>query len=149
MRSNICRFVRAGTNFFYNLIYLFLSVLAPCFIAPCFITYKFILTFFFLVLPVYCYQPISLHLHACMLSLVTLWTAAFQAPPTLAGGFFPLCHLGSLSFTQLFIQCSWKLRHGLKVNFAHSFAHYTSNHQMICVEVMRGEEVSLWRCLFL
>ena len=27
--------------------------------------------FFFLVLPVYCYQPISLHPHACMLSHVT------------------------------------------------------------------------------
>ena len=33
---------------------------------------------FFLVLPVYCYQPISLHPHACMLSLVTPWTAACQ-----------------------------------------------------------------------
>ena len=30
--------------------------------------------FFFLVLPVYCYQPISLHPHAHMLSHVTPWT---------------------------------------------------------------------------
>ena len=37
-------------------------------------------TFFFLVLPVYCYQPISLHPQACMLSHVTPWTAAHQAP---------------------------------------------------------------------
>ncbi|CAI9179161.1 unnamed protein product [Rangifer tarandus platyrhynchus] len=36
--------------------------------------------FFFLVLPVYCYQPISLHPHAHMLSHVTPWTAARQAP---------------------------------------------------------------------
>ena len=35
--------------------------------------------FFFLVLPVYCYQPISLHPHAHMLSHVTPWTAAHQA----------------------------------------------------------------------
>ena len=32
--------------------------------------------FCFLVLPVYCYQPISLHPHACMLSHVRAWTAA-------------------------------------------------------------------------
>ena len=36
--------------------------------------------FFFLVLPVYCYQPVTLHPHACMLSHVTPWTAASQAP---------------------------------------------------------------------
>ena len=36
--------------------------------------------FFFLVLPVYCYQPISLHPRAHMLSHVTPWTAAHQAP---------------------------------------------------------------------
>ena len=37
--------------------------------------------FFFLVLPVYCYQPITtLHPHAHMLSHVTPWTAARQAP---------------------------------------------------------------------
>ena len=36
--------------------------------------------FFFLVLPVYCYQPISLHSRAHMLSHVTPWTAARQAP---------------------------------------------------------------------
>ena len=38
------------------------------------------LFFFFLVLPVYCYQPISLHPHAYVLSHVTPWTAAHQAP---------------------------------------------------------------------
>ena len=38
------------------------------------------LFFFFLVLPVYCYQPISLHPHSCMLSHVTPWIAARQAP---------------------------------------------------------------------
>ena len=36
--------------------------------------------FFFLVLPVYCYQPISLHPRAHMLSHVTPWTATRQAP---------------------------------------------------------------------
>ena len=36
--------------------------------------------YFFLVLPVYCYQPISLHPHTYMLSHVTPWTAACQAP---------------------------------------------------------------------
>ena len=40
--------------------------------------YKFI--YLFLVLPVYCYQPVSLHPHADMLSHVTPWTAARQAP---------------------------------------------------------------------
>ena len=38
------------------------------------------LTFFFLVLPVYCYQPISLHLRAHMLSHVIPWTSAHQTP---------------------------------------------------------------------
>ena len=38
------------------------------------------LTFFFFVLPLYCYQPTSLHCHAHMLSHVTPWTAARQAP---------------------------------------------------------------------
>ena len=38
------------------------------------------LFFFFKVLPLYCYQPISLHPHAHMLSHVTPWTAACQAP---------------------------------------------------------------------
>ena len=36
--------------------------------------------YLFLVLPVYCYQPISLHPQAPMLSHVTPWTAARQAP---------------------------------------------------------------------
>ena len=36
--------------------------------------------FFFLVLPVYFYQPITLHLHAHRLSHLTPWTAAHQAP---------------------------------------------------------------------
>ena len=36
--------------------------------------------FFFLVLPVYCYQPITLQPHAHMLRHVTPWTAACQAP---------------------------------------------------------------------
>ena len=35
--------------------------------------------FFFSVLPVNCYQPISLHPHVCMLSHVTPWTATHQA----------------------------------------------------------------------
>ena len=35
---------------------------------------------FFLVLPVYCYQLISLHPHARVLSHITPWTAALQAP---------------------------------------------------------------------
>ena len=34
--------------------------------------------FFFLVMPLYCYQPISLHPHAHMLSHVTPWPAAHQ-----------------------------------------------------------------------
>ena len=36
--------------------------------------------FFFLVLPVYCYQPISLHSRAHMLSHVIPWTSARQTP---------------------------------------------------------------------
>ena len=36
--------------------------------------------FFFPVLPLYCYQPISLHPRAHMLSHVTPWSAARQAP---------------------------------------------------------------------
>ena len=36
--------------------------------------------FFFLVLPVYCYQPISLHPRAHMLSHVISWTSARQTP---------------------------------------------------------------------
>ena len=36
--------------------------------------------FFFLVLPVYCYKPISLHPHAHMLSHVIPWTSAHQTP---------------------------------------------------------------------
>ena len=36
--------------------------------------------FFFLVLPVYCYQPISLHPRAHVLSHVIPWTSARQTP---------------------------------------------------------------------
>ena len=36
--------------------------------------------FFFLVLPAYCYEPISLHPCVHMLSHVTPWTAARQSP---------------------------------------------------------------------
>ena len=36
--------------------------------------------FFFLVLPIYCYQPISLHPRAHMLSHVIPWTSARQTP---------------------------------------------------------------------
>ena len=36
--------------------------------------------FSFLVLPVYCYQPISLYPRACVLNHVTPWTTACQAP---------------------------------------------------------------------
>ena len=36
--------------------------------------------YFFLVLPLYCYQPISLHSHAHMLSHVIPWTSVHQAP---------------------------------------------------------------------
>ena len=41
-------------------------------------TYSSVLFFFFL--PLYCYQPISLHPRAHMLSHVTPWTAFCQAP---------------------------------------------------------------------
>ena len=60
--------------------------------------------FFFLVLPVYCYQPISVHPRAHMLSHVIPWTSVCQIPlsmdfsrqeywsglpfPSPAGGFF-------------------------------------------------------------
>ena len=40
----------------------------------------FIIYLFFLVLPLYCYQPISFHPHAHMLSHVIQWTSACQAP---------------------------------------------------------------------
>ena len=36
--------------------------------------------YFFLVLPIYFYQPVTLHPHAHVLSHVTPWTAACQAP---------------------------------------------------------------------
>ena len=39
--------------------------------------------FFFLVLPVYCYQPISLHPRAHMLSHVIPWTSARQSLPSM------------------------------------------------------------------
>ena len=39
--------------------------------------------YLFLVLPLYCYQSISLHPRAHMLSHVTPWTAACQAPPSM------------------------------------------------------------------
>ena len=42
--------------------------------------YEVLSSFFFLVLSVYCYQPITLHPHTYMLSHVTPWTAARQAP---------------------------------------------------------------------
>ena len=47
----------------------------------CFLLYLcYLFLFFFSFLSVYCYQPISLHPHAHMLSHVTPWTAACQAP---------------------------------------------------------------------
>ena len=50
-------------------------------LTPCWKLFLWLVFLFFLVLPVYCYQPISFHpLHACVLSHVTLWTAARQAP---------------------------------------------------------------------
>ena len=56
---------------------------------------------FFLVLPAYCYQPISLYPHACVLSHVTLWTAARQGPlsmdfpgKTTGAGCYFLLHKG-------------------------------------------------------
>ena len=39
-----------------------------------------IIIIIFLVLPLYCYQPISLHPRANMLSHVIPWTAARQVP---------------------------------------------------------------------
>ena len=48
---------------------------------PCFCSQHTIFGFvFFLVLPVYCYQPISLHPHAHILSHVIPWTSAHQTP---------------------------------------------------------------------
>ena len=67
---------------------------------------------FFLVLSVYCYQPISVHPHAWVLSYVIPWTAACQAPLSMdfsrqeywSGLSFPSpvpCNLdSSLSFIQ-------------------------------------------------
>ena len=42
------------------------------------IIFATLLLLFFLVLPHYCYQPISLHPHAHMLSHVIPWTSARQ-----------------------------------------------------------------------
>ena len=53
---------------------MYVAVLQQC---VCIYIYIF---FFFSVLPVYCYQLFSLYPHACMLSHVTPWTAACQAP---------------------------------------------------------------------
>ena len=52
--------------------------------------------FFFLVLPVYCDQHISLDPHARVLSHVTLWTAACQAP--LSMGFYRQGYSSGLPF---------------------------------------------------
>ena len=59
------------------------------------------LFFFFLVLPVYCYQPVSLHSHAHMLSHVTPWTAAHQAPPSM--GFSRQQYWSGLPFPSQFL----------------------------------------------
>ena len=157
MRSNIGKVCRAQCEFFLQpglLVFISLSyMLVYCHL-------------FSLVLPVYCYQPISLHPHACMLRHVTLWTAACQAPlsmdfprqeswgglpfpspgdlphkikpssPTLAGGFITTVPPGKpvILLSYLFnVAENWETR--LKVNSAHSFVHYISNHQMISVEV--------------
>ena len=45
-----------------------------------YLCYLFLFFFFFSFLSVYCYQPISLHPHAQVLSNVTPWTVAHQAP---------------------------------------------------------------------
>ena len=41
---------------------------------------QYFILFFFLVRPLYCYQPISLHPCEHMLSRITPWTATCQAP---------------------------------------------------------------------
>ena len=71
---------------------------------------------FFLVLPVYCYQPISLQPHAHMLSHVTPWIAACQTFPgknTGVGGhfflhiiFFFLMHLCDNFYKSFFYNIS-------------------------------------------
>ena len=43
-------------------------------------TFSYVIHFFFLVLPVYCYQLTSLHPRAHMLSHVIPWTSARQTP---------------------------------------------------------------------
>ena len=74
--------------------------------------------FFFLVLPVYCYQTITLHPHAHMLSHVTPWTAARQPPLSMdfsrqeywSGLPFPspdphfLMHQGPISWKNFFLE---------------------------------------------
>ena len=65
--------------------------------------------FFFLVLPVYCYQPISLHPCAHMLSHVIPWTSARQTPLSMdfsrqeywSGLPFPSPHGVDYSFIEL------------------------------------------------
>ena len=65
VKSNVCKASQHGVRFSYSRVYLFLSALLPAGLVP---------LLFFLVLPVYCYQPVSLHHHALMLRHVTPWT---------------------------------------------------------------------------
>ena len=83
--------------------------------------------FFFLVLPLYCYQPISLDPRAHMLSHVTPWTVACQAPlsmdffrqeywsrlpfpsPPISMFFIPMKLLRPLKKIYLFIWLCWVL----------------------------------------
>ena len=59
----------------------FLATAAQCLhLWSCSVNVFLFCWFFFLVLPVYCYQPISLHPRAHMLSHVIPWTSARQAP---------------------------------------------------------------------
>ena len=79
------------------------SSLCLCTFKHCTDTSKIIPSFFFfLVLPVYCYQPISLHPRAHMLSHVIPWTSARQTP--LSMGFFQarILEWVAISFSRVF-----------------------------------------------
>ena len=82
---------------------------------------SFLSFFFFLVLPLYCYQPISLHPHAHLLSHVIPWTAAHQAPLSMdfpgkntGVGYYFLLHISVLYWAHLCMKCSLGVSNLLK-----------------------------------
>ena len=89
--------------------------------------------FFFLVLPLYCYQPIFLHPRAHMLSHATPWTAARQAPLSMdfsrqeywSGLHFLLPHCLSMETTG-------KLHRIVRALFKHTLGLPRNKYEVVC-----------------